>query len=238
LKGYHFLNKNCINEILYLKSDFLKDIPANRIQQVMASGIRKNFEKGDIVFRQGDPAKLSYFLETGQLKLSKLHEDGREAIIRYIGPGELTAASVVLKETEYPLTAEALSPTSVISWDKNKMYYLMQENPQIAINILSLVLERLEEMQQRFLEISAEQAERRIARALLRIMKHAGTKTNNGILIDFPVSREDIADFTGTTHFTVSRVLSDWKRKGWVTSARQKIKITDAHALVMLSENL
>jgi len=58
----------------------------------------------------------------------------------------------------------------------------MREYPQVTINILSLVLGRLEEMQQRFLEISAEQTERRIARALLRIMKHAGTKTNNGIL--------------------------------------------------------
>jgi len=231
------LNENFSRENFFLKSNFLKDIPVDNIQRVMDSGIRKSFEKGDIVFRQGDPAKWTCFLETGQLKLSKLHEDGREAIIRYIGPGELTAATTVLKKNEYPLTAETLSPTTVIVWDKNKMFDLMQEYPQITINLLSLALERLEEMQQRFLEISAEQAERRIARALLRIMKHAGIKTNNGILIDFSVSREDIADFTGTTHYTVSRVLSDWKRKGWIISTRQKIQITDVHALVMLSEN-
>ena len=226
------------NENAFLKSDFLKDLPPDSIQQVIHSGVQKTFKKNDIMFRQGDMAKWCYLVESGQLKLSKLHEDGREAIIRYIGPGELTAAAVVMKDNEYPLTANALSETSAICWDKKMILKLIGDYPQIAVNMLTLVLERLDEMQQRFLEISAEQAERRIARALLRIMQHAGIKTHEGILIDIPISREDIADFTGTTHYTVSRVLSEWKRKGWVTSTRRHINITDAHSLVLLSENL
>jgi CRP-like cAMP-binding protein len=216
----------------------LKDIPENTVHHILNSGVRKTIEKDNVVFRQGDSAAWCYFLEKGQLKLTKLHEDGREAIIRYIGAGELTAAAVVIKDGEYPLTAEALVDTIAICWNKKMIFELMHNYPQIAINMLALVLERLDEMQQRFLEISAEQTERRIARALLRIMKHAGTKTNKGILIDVPITREDIADFTGTTHYTVSRVFSDWKRKGWVTSSRQKINITDVHSLVKLSENL
>ncbi len=216
----------------------LKNIPENIIPHIIDSGVRKTIEKDKILFHQGDPAKWCYLLETGQIKLAKLHEDGREAIIRYIGSGDVAAAVVVLKDKDYPVTAQALAETKVICWDKKMIFQLMLKYPQFAINMLSVTLERLEEMQDRFLEISAEQTERRIARALLRIMKHAGTKTNEGIRIDVPITRENIADFTGTTHYTVSRVFSDWKRKGWVTSTRQKINITDVHSLVKLSENL
>ena len=222
----------------FQETALLKDIPENIIPHIMDAGIRKTIEKGKILFHQGDPAKWLYLTESGQFKLAKLHEDGREAIIRYIGPGEVAAAVVVLKDKDYPVTAQALAETKVICWDKKMIFQLMQKYPQFAINMLAIILERLEEMQDRFLEISAEQTERRIARALLRIMKHAGTKTNKGIRNDVPITREDIADFTGTTHYTVSRVFSDWKRKGWVTSSRQKINITDVHSLVKLSENL
>lgn len=216
----------------------LKDIPENIVPHIIDSGIPKTIEKGEILFHQGDPAKLLYLTESGQIKLAKLHEDGREAIIRYIGPGELAAAVVVLKDKDYPVTAQALAETKVICWDKKMIFELMQKHPQFAINMLAIILERLEEMQDRFLEISAEQTERRIARALLRIMKHAGTKTKEGIRIDIPITRKDIADFTATTHYTVSRVLSGWKRNGWVSSTRQNIIITDVHSLVTLSENL
>ena len=225
------------NADYFVQSEFLKEIPENERRRILKSGIRKKIEKGDILFHQGDPATKTYFLHSGQLKLTKLHEDGKEAIIRYIGPGELTAAAAVLRENEYPVTAEALCASDTVAWDKNMISGLMQKHPQIAINILCLVLERLEEMQQRFLEISAEEAERRIARALLRMIRNSGTKTDAGIRIDLPLTREDIADFTGTTHFTVSRILSAWARSGWISTAQRQITIIDAHSLVMLTEN-
>ncbi|MGM0452177.1 MAG: Crp/Fnr family transcriptional regulator [Thermodesulfobacteriota bacterium] len=97
-------------------------------------------------------------------------------------------------------------------------------------------MDRLEEMQQRFLEITAEQTESRIARAILGIMQHAGTKTDKGIRIDMDLSREDLADFTGTTHYTVSRILSAWTRKGWIATNRRQITVMDAHALRLRTE--
>ena len=87
------------------------------------------------------------------------------------------------------------------------------------------------------MEICSEQAGQRIARALLRIMKHAGKKTEPGILIDFRLSRQDIAEYSGTTLYTVSRILSTWEKNGWIQSGRERITITNPHALVVFSEN-
>jgi CRP-like cAMP-binding protein len=86
--------------------------------------------------------------------------------------------------------------------------------PQIAINLLGTVVERLDDIQNRYLELQTERVEQRIARSLLRIMKQSGRRTEEGILIDFRLSRQELADYTGTTLYTVSRTLSSWEKRG------------------------
>jgi CRP-like cAMP-binding protein len=84
--------------------------------------------------------------------------------------------------------------------------------------------------------MSTEQVERRIAHTLLRLVKQAGRKTAQGIEIDFPISRQDIAEMTGTTLHTVSRTLSAWETQGLVEGGRQRIVVCDPHRLFMLAE--
>ncbi len=69
-------------------------------------------------------------------------------------------------------------------------------------------------------------------------MRQAGLETQNGILIDIPLSRQNIADYSGTTLYTVSRTLSSWEKKGWIKSGREQIVIIDPHALVKFAEGI
>jgi CRP-like cAMP-binding protein len=62
--------------------------------------------------------------------------------------------------------------------------------------------------------------------------------TRSGIQIDIPVSRQNIAEYSGTTLYTVSRTLSAWEKKGWIKSRREQITITDPHQLVLFAESL
>ncbi len=172
----------------------------------------------------------------GRLKLTKLNEQGKEVILRYIVTGELTAAIAVLKNWTYPVTAESIEETDITVWDKPTMMQLMRRYPDIAINLLGIMLERIDDMQQRYLEICTEHVDQRIARSLLRLMRRAGSKTPEGIHIDIPLSRQNIADYSGTTLYTVSRTLSAWKKKGWIHSGREQIVVTDPHALVQFAE--
>jgi CRP-like cAMP-binding protein len=84
--------------------------------------------------------------------------------------------------------------------------------------------------------MSTQQVEQRVAHALLRLAKQTGKKSDEGILIDFPISRQDIAEMTGTTLHTVSRLLSTWETRGLVRSGRQKVTIVEPHRLFMLAE--
>jgi CRP-like cAMP-binding protein len=211
-------------------------IPVQHREAILARGQRVRLDAGQTLFHQGDPALRCYLVTTGRLKLVKLHGQGKEAVIRYIGPGELTAAIAVFKEKDYPVTAQAIGETRMVGWDKATIVALMLEYPPLAIHMLQVAVERLDEVQTRYLELSAEQVQQRLARALLRIMKHSGRRTDQGILIDFPLSRQELADYTGTTLYTVSRTLSAWEKDGWVQSGRERITITDPHALVKFSE--
>lgn len=89
-------------------------------------------------------------------------------------------------------------------------------------------------MSSRIVELSTKLVEQRIACALLRMIGQSGRKVAGGIEIGFPISRQNIADMTGTTLHTVSRVLSAWEKQGLIISARCHIVVTKPHQLVMI----
>lgn len=226
-----------IIEDSFHQSDFLSGITEPQAADILGRGNRVRLKSGEILFRQGDPAYKSFFILTGRLKLIKLHEEGKETILRYIGPGEITAIISVFKGKEYPATAESIGITEAVGWNKQTMEQLMLEYPPLSVNMLRCTINRLDELQNRYMEICAEQVEQRIARALLRIMKQSGHRAEDGIRIDFPLGRQELADYIGATIFTVSRILSTWEKKGWIKSKREQITICDPHSLVLFSEH-
>jgi CRP-like cAMP-binding protein len=219
------------------KADLFKGLTSSQYDEVLSCGMRKQLSPQGILFHQGAPASHCYLVTQSQLKLTKLNEQGSEVIIRYVGVGELAAAVAVIRNGVYPVAAESVQTTVVIGWDHPTMMALMHRFPQIAINLLGTVLARIDDVQQRYLEVCTEQVDRRIARSLLRLMRWKGARQKDGILIAIPLSRQNIADYSGTTLYTVSRTLSAWEKKGWIKSGREKIIVTNPHALVAFTES-
>ncbi|MFT5698665.1 MAG: CRP-like cAMP-binding protein [Desulforhopalus sp.] len=218
------------------RSEFFKGLTDEQFEIFLGKGRRETLQPKSILFSQGDPVEECYLVKRGRLKLNMLNEQGREVILRYISSGELTAATAVLRDREYPGTAECVNEVEVIGWNKSTLLELMHLYPAIAINLLGIVFDRIDEVQHRYLEVCTEHVDQRIGRTLLRLMRRAGVKIPQGIHIDIPLSRQNIADYSGTTLYTVSRTLSYWEKKGWIESGREKIIIKDAHALVLFSE--
>jgi len=218
------------------ESEIFKGLAGKQYLDIIKRGRSIKLQSKNILFHQGDPAINCFLVKRGRLKLTKLNEQGREVILRYIGAGEVTAAIVVLENRDYPVTAESVVDTDVIVWDRPTMTQLFHRYPDLSINMLNITLKRLDNVQNRYLEVCTEQVNQRIARTLLRFMRRAGSKTRDGIQIDFPISRQNIADYSGTTLYTVSRTLSAWEKTGWIKSGREHIIITDPHSLVRFSE--
>lgn len=215
-----------------LSIGFLKGIPGDVLTEIVDKGTRVRLHDGNVLFAQGEPAQHCHFVLKGRLKLSRLHEQGREFIARYIDPGQVTAAVAMFKDKAYPVTALAVGETDMVCWDRNTMVELMHDHPALAINMLRESLDRLEDIQTRYIELISEPVDQRIARALLRMAKQrdaipAGT---------LELSRQDLADLTGTTVYTVSRTLSCWVRNGWIKPGREKITLVNADCLTVISE--
>jgi CRP-like cAMP-binding protein len=208
------------------------------LQAVASASVERKVESERFLFQQGDPAERIYLLLEGKLRLSQLTPEGQQVILHYVSPGEAFGVIAVLSGSEYPVTAQAVEPCTVRSWSQAAMRGLMEQNPTISLNAIRILAERVQEFQDRLRELATERVERRVARAVIRLARQAGRKTPEGVLIDMPLSRQDLAEMTGTTLYTVSRIFSQWESRGLVQSKREQVLIRLPHGLVSIAEDL
>jgi CRP-like cAMP-binding protein len=195
-------------------------------------------DTGAFFFNEGDPAEEFFVLAKGRVKLTQLTPEGHQIVLRVIGPGEAFGGVGAFGDPTYPVSAEAVEPSITLTWTSAAMRRLLETEPAMALNALHFVAGRLHDLQRRYRQLMTERVERRVARTLLRLVHDAGRRVEAGIEISFPISRQDIAEMTGTTLYTVSRLLSAWEAQGLVRSGRQHIVLTKPHALVTIAEDL
>ncbi|KPG01551.1 Crp/Fnr family transcriptional regulator [Rhodopseudomonas sp. AAP120] len=202
------------------------------LQEARSIRVPKNAK----VFEQGEDAHSFFVLLHGHVRASKVTPAGEQVVVRYVSPGETLGVAMAIGLQRYPATATAVDDSIVLAWPTTAWPRLVERYPSLATNTLRTVGGRLQETHSRVIEMSTQQVEQRVAHALLRLAKQSGRKVDNGVQIDFPISRQDIAQMTGTTLHTVSRLLSGWEQRGLIESGRQKIVLREPHQLVMLAE--
>jgi CRP-like cAMP-binding protein len=192
--------------------------------------------KDEAVFEQEEEAHSFFLLLDGHVRVVKTTPDGQQIIVRYISPGEMMGIAQALGRKTYPATAIAAVDCIVLAWPGSLWPEFAATFPSFAADTYRTVGARLQDSHTRVVEMSTEHVQQRVAHALLRLVKQAGKKTEEGILIDLPISRQDIAEMTGTTLHTVSRLLSAWEEKGLIKSGRQRVTVVEPHRLVVLAE--
>ncbi len=208
------------------------------LAQIVSLSYPKHANAGDVFFNEGDQADAFLVLMAGRVKLTQLTPDGQQIVLRLIGPGDAFGGVGAFGDPTYPVSAEAVETAAALAWNSATMRQLLETQNQIALNALRFVANRYHDLQRRYRQAMTERVERRVARALLRLVHEAGRRVDTGVEIDFPISRQDIAEMTGTTLFTVSRLLSAWEERGIVKSGRQHIVLTKPHALVAIAEDI
>jgi CRP-like cAMP-binding protein len=216
----------------------LRGLSAQALEEVAAKAIEEKVRAGATLFREGEPASALYLVLEGRMKLTQVAADGHEVLMRFVGQGEAVAALALFEDASFPVTASAVTDSVLLGWNRDVLQELFQRHPSLAVNAMRLLSERLREVQERFRELATERVAQRIARALLRLVRQTGRRVEGGVLVDLPLSRQDLAEMTGTTLYTVSRVLSEWEEQGILESGRAKVLVRRPHALVALAEDL
>lgn len=207
-----------------------------RLDGLLKEAQSVRYPKGAAVFQQDERAHSFFLLLHGHLRVCKLTPDGQQVVVRFVAPGEVFGVATAIGRATYPATAAAVVDSIALLWPSAAWPRLVAQHPVLAVNTLQAVGSRLQDAHTRVVEMSTEHVERRIAHALLRLARQAGRKVEAGVQIAFPISRQDVAEMTGATLHTVSRVLSAWEAQSLVAGGRQRITIRDPHRLLLLAE--
>lgn len=206
-----------------------------QIRTILDQAVSRRADSGETIFAEGTAAERFFLLLDGTIRVVKITPDGDQVTSLHIPAGQLFGIASALGRDTYPATAVAASELLFLSWPMSLWNTFVATYPGFATETYKTVGARLNELNTRIVEMSTQQVEQRVARALLRLVNQSGRRTADGIEIDFPITRQDVSQMTGTTLHTVSRLLSAWEKDGLVASKRKKITICDAHRLVVLS---
>jgi CRP-like cAMP-binding protein len=125
-----------------------------------------------------------------------------------------------------------------MSWPMEQWDSMVAAHPSFAASAIGLIGQRLQEAHSRIREMSTEVVERRIGHTVLRLAQQSGVRDADGIRIDFPISKQDIAEMAGTTLHTVSRILTAWEAAELVDTGRQKLLVRDPHRLLLVADGI
>ncbi len=207
------------------------------LAEILENSIQRSIEEGGYFFLQGDAADHLYVLTSGQVKLLQTNPGGDQVNLRTIYPWQMFGAlGAIRDEARYPATAQALEDSSALAVRAIFLREMMATRPYLSMDLMKLMTLYIGEMQARYRELATERVEQRIARALLRLTAQTGKRSGEGIVLAF--SRQDLAEMTGTTLYTVSRVLAGWERLQLVRTGREKVRILQPHEMVRIAEGL
>jgi CRP-like cAMP-binding protein len=212
------------------------DWPAADLDALVAPARATRFARGAIVFVQGAPATAFYLLLDGHVQALKLTPDGHQTVIRYIDPGELFGIAAPMRQEVYPATARAIVDSVAIVWPSTLWPGLAARFPALSASVLKAVGDRLADANARVIAMATDSVERRVARALLGLARQSGRAVEGGVEIVFPLTRQDLAEMTGTTLFTVSRILSAWENEGVISSRRRRVVVRRDDRLAAIAE--
>jgi CRP-like cAMP-binding protein len=227
---------------LRLDKTLIADLPLfegfepSALEAILARASAAHYPKGKVVFSQNDDAHSFFLLLHGRLRVTQTTPHGEQIVVRFVNPGDLFGIALAIGRTTYPGTATAAADSLALVWPSAAWPEIMAAHPSLAANAMRMVGSRLQEAHQRVRQLSTEDVERRLAHALLKLAQDAGIAKKSGVEIDFPISRQDLAEMTASTLHTVSRIMSSWEAAGILDGGRQRVAIRDEGRLRSIAE--
>jgi CRP/FNR family transcriptional regulator len=197
----------------------------------------KSWDKGEMVFAEGDPSDFLLTVLAGRVKVVKVQPSGREVILEIFGPGDPVGTVVAYEGRPYPASAIALERTTCLLVRRGPFFGLLEAHPSLVRGLLSAFTRRIVELAQRIPEVAGARVETRFAHLFLKLADRMGRPRGAGTFLPVALSRQDLADLTGTTIETCIRLMSRWAKEGIVSTERDGFVLVDRAALEKLIED-
>lgn len=196
----------------------------------------RQYQRDDYIFLEGEAPEALYVVRSGKVKVLRHSTDGKDVVLRVVGPGQLLGSVAVFDGGGYPGTAQAIEDCTMIVISRNDCLTLVTRFPVFALTVINDMGTRLRSSAEQIRSLAVERVEQRIARTLLKLGASAGVDTPDGRVIEMPLTRQDVADMTGTTVETAIRVMSKFRRQEIIRTRRGKVVLVDIDALQEIAE--
>ena len=210
-------------------------LDAPQLREILDLAQVRQLPAGVVVYDEGQPATRFYLLLSGHIRTVRMTPEGDQIILLHFPAGQMFSIGAALGQITHQTTAVAVVDCVALSWPNALWPVFAARYDGFCAEALQAFGAQSNEMSNRIVELSTKLVEQRIACALVRMIGQSGRAVAGGIEIGFPITRQNIADMTGTTLHTVSRLLSAWEKQGLVASTRCHIVVTNPHRLVMIS---
>jgi CRP-like cAMP-binding protein len=223
-----------IDEALRVAVLFRSLSPDDRARLAEVSVVR-TFDKGEALFSEGDPSDFLYTILSGRVKVVKSIPSGKEVILEIFGAGDPVGAVVAYEARPYPATAIAIERTSCLLVRRGPFFGLLERHPTLVRGFLLGMTQRIVELTRRIPEVAGGRVETRFAHLFLKLADKMGRPGPEGTFIPMALSRQDLADLTGTTIETCIRVMSRWGKEGTLKTEKEGFVLVDRAALEKLA---
>lgn len=222
---------------LIARSNFLAQLAEADYSDLTAVAKAQHHEKGDHVFRAGAPGHHVYFLKTGKIKIYQLSPLGREVILWFCFPGEIFGLAEVARGGGRVVNAQACDCSEVLAVSQEQFKEFLADHPRAALFSMQVLSSRLRILGEMFVNLVSDDVNTRIAKLILRLSARYGTRVGREILLNIPLTHQEIADMVGTSRQTVTSTLSTLKKQGVLSIDNHRIHIESEELLTEMTQS-
>lgn len=222
-------------EILRM-APFFSNLPESDLSAVNRLFYERSFEAGEVIYFSEEPAERLLIIAEGRVKLLRHTAAGKDVLLELLVPGEFFGSLSDQEDAIYPDTAQAQTAVCALAISSEDFRKVLKTHPSVTIRVLDAISDRLQSAHETIRLLSGQSAEKKIAFMLLKLAKKLGQPQPVGLLIQTPLTRDDLAEMTATTPETASRVISQFQKEGWIATGRQWVAIQNEAALKSLLE--
>lgn len=214
---------------------FFQELSNEQLRQVNKRFTANHYSKGETIYRQGDSATILRVVVAGNVKLVAHTMEGEGVLLDMLQPGDFFGNPTAISKDVYNETAETQTDACILSIRLPNFREVMNQFPPVAVSVLEITTDRLNESRQRIQHLSTLPVIKRIAHILVTLGNKFGEVNRHGLLIQLPLSRKDLADMAGTSTETTSRIMSRFQEDDLITSGRQWVAIKNKPELLRIS---
>ncbi|HYB41549.1 MAG TPA: Crp/Fnr family transcriptional regulator [Candidatus Methylomirabilis sp.] len=212
-------------------------LPPREVGALAALAVEETLPARRYIFMEGDPSHWFYVVKSGRVKIVRQSKTGKDVVLDLLGPGELVGGVAVIERRPYPATAQATERSVILKIPGDPIVDLADRHPGIIKEMALMLGRRLRSAHDSVKSLAADPVEARLAAALLRLAAREGApvKAPEGLALPFRLTRQSLADMTGTTVETTIRVMSRWLKDGLVVDDGGRLVLTDRDRLTALA---